>query len=269
MPPASGRPLLEVRGLTKHYPAGNSLFGRSKEFLRAVDGVDLDIAEGEILALVGESGSGKTTTGRCLLRLEEPTSGRVFFDGQDLLALDRKAMRAMRRNIQIVFQDPYGSLNPRMNVGAIIGEPLVIHRIASGAELAVEIERLLRLVGLDPAAAGKYPHEFSGGQRQRIGIARALATRPKLVVCDEPVSSLDVSVRAQVVNLLDRLRSELGLSYLFIAHDLALVRHIADRVAVMHRGKLVESGPTAEVFENAAHPVTRALLDVTTFPSGE
>ncbi len=254
-------PLLEVRDLTKRFPIRRGLFSRVSGYVRAVDGVSLNVAPGETLALVGESGSGKTTTGRCILRLMEPTSGSVRFDGVDLLALRPTEMRRMRRQIQVIFQDPYGSLNPRMKVGTIVREPLEIHRIGgSRKERDAMVAGLLERVGLDPAMMRRYPHEFSGGQRQRIGVARALALKPRLIIADEPVSALDVSVQAQVINLLIDLQEEYRVAYLFIAHDLALVERIADRVAVMYLGKIVEAAPTAEIFRNPIHPYTRALL---------
>ena len=260
-------PLLEVRGLVKHFPIRRGIFSRVSGWVRAVDGVSLRMAPGETLALVGESGSGKTTTGRCILRLLEPTSGVVRFEGIDLLGLPPREMRRMRRQIQVIFQDPYGSLNPRMRVGTIVREPLDIHRIGRNrAERDDMVARLLERVGLDRAAMRRYPHEFSGGQRQRIGVARALALRPRLIVADEPVSALDVSVQAQVINLLIDLQEEFGIAYLFIAHDLAVVERIADRVAVMYLGKLVEVAATREIFKNPLHPYTRALLQAIPVP---
>ncbi len=260
-------PLLEVRHLVKHFPVRRGLFARVSGAVRAVDGVSLSIRPGETLALVGESGSGKTTTGRCILRLVEPTSGRIRFDGVDLLALPPRDMRRMRRQIQVIFQDPYGSLNPRMRIGTIVREPLDVHRIGSGrAERGAMVGRLLEKVGLEPAMMRRFPHEFSGGQRQRIGVARALALRPKLIVADEPVSALDVSVQAQVINLLIDLQAEFGIAYLFIAHDLAVVERIADRVAVMYLGKIVEVAATEEIFKNPLHPYTRALLQAIPIP---
>jgi oligopeptide/dipeptide ABC transporter ATP-binding protein len=255
-----GGPLLGVRGLVKHFPVRGGLFGRTMGHVRAVDGVDLDVREGETLALVGESGSGKTTTGRCILRLLEPTGGKVTFMGEDFLALKPAPLRRMRRHIQVIFQDPYTSLNPRMTVGSTVGEPFAVHGIARGAARRDKVAEILTLVGLDPSMMPKYPHELSGGQRQRVGIARALALRPRLVVCDEPVSSLDVSIQAQVINLLVDLQEKLGVAYLFIAHDLRLVDHIADRVAVMYLGKIVETAPAGSIFTAPQHPYTKALL---------
>jgi len=255
-----GGEILSVRDLVKHFPVGGGLLGFGTKHVLAVDGVSLDVREGETLALVGESGSGKTTTGRCILRLVEPTSGQVRFMGEDFLSLRGRALRAMRRHIQIVFQDPLSSLNPRMTIGATVGEPFAIHRLARGAGRREKVAELLTTVGLDPSLVSKYPHELSGGQRQRVGIARAIALRPRLVVCDEPVSSLDVSIQAQVINLLAELQERFGLAYLFIAHDLRLVEHIADRVAVMYLGKIVEVAPAAEIFSRPQHPYTKALL---------
>jgi len=262
--------LLEVRGLEKHFPVRRGVFSRVSGWVRAVDGVSFIVRPGETLALVGESGSGKTTTGRCILRLIEPTRGAVRFDGQDLLALSPAAMRRMRRHLQVIFQDPYGSLNPRMTIGSIVREPLDIHRIGSSRkERDAMADRLLERVGIDPAMRRRYPHEFSGGQRQRIGVARAIALRPKLIVADEPVSSLDVSVQAQVINLLIDLQEEYRCAYLMIAHDLALVERIADRVAVMYLGRIVEVAETGELFRNALHPYTRALLQAIPVPDPE
>jgi oligopeptide/dipeptide ABC transporter ATP-binding protein len=250
--------LLQVRDLVKHYHAGG-LF-RTALPVRAVQGVSLDIGPGETLALVGESGCGKSSVGRTVLRLQEPTSGSATFEGADLFSLDRVALRKMRRRMQIIFQDPYSSLNPRMTVGAAIAEGIEIHRLASGREVGRRVGALMEEVGLDPVYATRYPHEFSGGQRQRIGIARALAVQPSFIVCDEPVSALDVSVQAQVLNLLADLQDERGLSYLFIAHDLAVVRQIAHRVAVMYLGRIVEEGPTEGLLRMPRHPYTVALL---------
>ena len=266
--PGNGN-LLEVRGLKKHFPIRRGVFSRVSGYVRAVDGVDLALRRGETLGLVGESGSGKTTTGRCILRLMEPTGGSIRFGGTDLLSLSPSGMRKMRREMQVIFQDPYGSLNPRMKVGSIVGEPLAIHRIARGAERESQVADLLRRVGLEPSAMGRYPHEFSGGQRQRIGIARALALRPKLIICDEPVSALDVSIQAQVVNLLMDLQEEFSLTYLFIAHDLSVVEHISDRVAVMYLGKIVEVADAATLYGDPKHPYTKTLLSAIPVPDPE
>jgi oligopeptide transport system ATP-binding protein len=258
-------PLLEVRRLVKEFARRKGLFGRGVP-VRAVDEVSFAIERGETFGLVGESGSGKTTTGRCILRLVEPTSGEVIFDGRDVLALSRGELRRARREMQIVFQDPYSSLNPRMRAGAIVEEPLVIHRLGSRAERQERVRQLFALVGLDPEHLRRYPHEFSGGQRQRIGLARALALNPSLIIADEPVSALDVSVQAQVVNLLMDLQRQLKLTYLFIAHDLRLVEHICGRVAVMYRGRIVEMGETPKLFAAPQHPYTRALLSAIPVP---
>jgi len=252
-------PLVEVRRLTKHFTRGRGLFA-SRTVVRAVDDVSFSIAEGETFGLVGESGSGKTTTGRCILRLVEPTSGQVLFRGENVLTFSRARMRRARRDMQIVFQDPYSSLNPRMRAGAIVEEPLIIHRMGRKPERQARVRDLFSLVGLDPSHLSRHPHEFSGGQRQRIGLARALALNPSFVIADEPVSALDVSIQAQVVNLLTELQEKLRLTYLFIAHDLRLVRHICDRVAVMYLGKIVEMGVTEQLFAAPAHPYTQALL---------
>jgi ABC-type oligopeptide transport system ATPase subunit len=252
-------PLVEVRDLTKHFPRGGGLFTRGS-VVKAVDGVSFAIAEGETFGLVGESGSGKSTTGRCMLRLVEPTSGEVRYQGEDVLAFSSARMRAARRHLQMIFQDPYSSLNPRMRAREIVDEPLVIHKLGTRTERAARVAELFRLVGLDPAHLDRYPHEFSGGQRQRIGVARALALEPKFIIADEPVSALDVSIQAQVINLLMDLQQRLQLTYLFIAHDLRLVRHICRRVAVMYLGRIVEMGDTEAIFANPAHPYTRALL---------
>ncbi|WP_237213134.1 ABC transporter ATP-binding protein [Falsiroseomonas oryziterrae] len=251
-------PLLQVEGLEKHYPTKSGLLGRSGGVVRAVDGVSFSIARGETLALVGESGCGKSTTARLVLRLIEPTAGTVRFDGIEVSG--KAELRALRRRVQVVFQDPYASLNPRLRVGEAIAEPMEVHGVGDASSRAARVQELLGLVGLAPYHAQRYPHEFSGGQRQRIGIARALAVQPELVVCDEPVSALDVSIQAQVVNLLKDLQQRFGLSYLFIAHDLAVVRHMADRVAVMYLGQIVETAPKRTLFAAPRHPYTRALL---------
>lgn len=259
-------PLLHVRGLTKHFPIHRGILQRVSGAVKAVDGVSFDIAPGETLALVGESGCGKTTTGRAVLRLIEPTAGDIVFDGVDVRALRGEALRQLRRRMQIVFQDPYGSLNPRMTVGAAIREGLLVHDLAHGADADRRVATLLDEVGLRAEYANRYPHEFSGGQRQRIGIARALAVQPSFIVCDEPVSALDVSVQAQVVNLLRDLQRERGLAYLFIAHDLAVVAHMADRVAVMYLGRIVELAPRARLFATPRMPYTKALLSAVPVP---
>ncbi len=251
--------LLEVRHLVKEFPQRGRFFGGGRA-LRALDDLSFSIQSGETFGLVGESGCGKTTTGRCVLRLIEPTSGEIRFNDTDLRSLSRRELRRARRDMQIVFQDPYSSLNPRMRAGDIVEEPLVIHRIGTRGERAARVRELFNLVGLDAGQARRYPHEFSGGQRQRIGIARAIALQPSLIVADEPVSALDVSVQAQVVNLLLDLQQRFGLTYLFIAHDLRLVRQISDRVAVMYRGRLVEVAATETLFSSPVHPYTQALL---------
>jgi ABC-type oligopeptide transport system ATPase subunit len=262
---ADAAPLLSVAHLVKEYSRPRGWFA-APDAVRAVDDISFDIHPGETFGLVGESGSGKTTTGRCLLRLIEPTSGSVVFKGDDVLAFSRSRMRAARRDMQMVFQDPYSSLNPRMRVGTTVEEPLVIHALGDRSARKARVSELFTLVGLDPGMMRKYPHEFSGGQRQRIGIARALALNPSLIVCDEPVSALDVSVQAQVVNLLLDVQQRLSLTYLFIAHDLRLVRHICQRVAVMYRGRIVEMGDTAAIFARPQHPYTQALLSAMPTP---
>jgi oligopeptide/dipeptide ABC transporter ATP-binding protein len=258
--------LLDVRGLVKHFPIHRGLLGRRAGEVRAVDGVSLWVRRGETLGLVGESGSGKTTAGRTILRLVEPTGGSARFDGRDIFAMDHDELRRLRRRAQIVFQDPFGSLNPRMTVGDTLHEVLRVHRLAAGTQAAERVAELLRTVGLLPAHAGRYPHEFSGGQRQRIGIARALSVEPDFIVCDEPVSALDVSVQAQVLNLLQDLQSRLGLAYLFIAHDLSVIEHVSDRVAVMYLGRIVELADAAELVDRPTHPYTRALLSAVPVP---
>jgi len=257
---ANGQPLVRVTDLVHLYPVRSGLWKRASGYVHAVDGVSFEIARGETLGLVGETGSGKSTVGRCLVRLIEPTSGRIEFDGEDLLALKGKALRQRRRNFQIIFQDPYGSLDPRMTVLASVMEPLLVHRMGDRKARKEHAAELLGQVGLDASALGKYPHEFSGGQRQRIAIARAIALNPKFIVCDEPVSALDVSVQAQIVNLLQDLQQELGLTYLFIAHGLQVVAHISTRVAVMYAGRIAELGPTEALFSSPLHPYTKALL---------
>jgi ABC-type glutathione transport system ATPase component len=257
-------PLLEVRNLSKVFPLGESIFGGgARGEVRAVDDVSLDIHSGETLGLVGESGSGKSTFGRLVLRLIEPTSGRIVFEGRDLLAASQSEMRRMRRDMQIIFQDPFGSLDPRMRVEDVIGEPLIIHEPMTPSARRARVGELLRAVGLDQSAMRRFPHEFSGGQRQRIGIARALALRPKFIVADEPVSALDVSVGAQIVNLMTQLQRQFGLTYLFISHSMPVVRYLATRIAVMYRGKIVEVGPTQQITERPNHAYTRSLLQAT------
>ena len=260
-------PLLSVRGLKKHFPIHGGILSRVIDRVHAVDGVSIDVAPGETVGLVGESGCGKSTTGRCIMRLIEPSEGEIWFQGRDVTKLEGEELRAMRRDMQIIFQDPFASLNPRHTVGSIVGEALVIHGLVKNrTEMEERVVQLLQTVGLHPEHMRRFPHEFSGGQRQRIGIARALAVEPKLIVCDEPVSALDVSIQAQVINLLEDLQEQFGLAYLFIAHDLSVVEHISNRVAVMYLGRVVEVATAEELYENPLHPYTEALLSAVPIP---
>ena len=260
--------LVSVQDLQMYFPVRSGIiFQRKIADIKAVDGVSFDIRRGETLGLVGESGCGKTTTGRCILQLYKPTNGQVLFEGQDLTTLKGGQLRRFRRRMQMIFQDPYSSLDPRQNAGSIIGEPLIVHKMTnSRGEYREQVSELLSVVGLNPSMANRFPHEFSGGQRQRIGVARALAVRPSLIVCDEPVSALDVSIQAQVINLLEDLQEQFNLTYLFIAHDLSVVRHISDRIAVMYLGKIMELADRTELYENPLHPYTKALLSAVPIP---
>jgi oligopeptide transport system ATP-binding protein len=267
----AGRPLVQVCGLKKHFPVNEgAVISRTVGHVKAVDGVSFDIMKGETLGLVGESGCGKTTTGRCILMLEQLTEGQILFDGVDLASLDQKGRMALRRDIQVIFQDPYSSLNPRMKIGQIIAEPMRVHGIEPDRNRrAARVVELLSVCGLNPKFADRYPHEMSGGQRQRVGIARALSLNPRFIVCDEPVSALDVSIQAQVINLMEDLRNEFDLTFLFVAHDLSVVRHLCHRVAVMYLGKIVEIAACNELFDNPQHPYTKALLAAVPIPDPE
>jgi oligopeptide/dipeptide ABC transporter ATP-binding protein len=258
--------MVEVKNLKMYFPITRGLLQRKVADIKAVDDISFDIKKHETLGLVGESGCGKTTTGRCILRLYKPSSGSIFFNGKDISAMKESKLKPLRSNMGAIFQDPFGSLNPRQTASAIVGDPLKVHSMAAGRELEDRVESLFRLVGLDPSMMNRVPHEFSGGQRQRIGVARALACSPNLVICDEPISALDVSIQAQIINLLEDLQEKMGLTYLFIAHDLAVVQHIANRVAVMYLGRIVEITSSEELYENPAHPYTRALLSAIPVP---
>jgi len=264
---ASNDDFVKIEDLQMYFPVTAGVMRRKVGDVKAVDGVSFTIKRGETLGLVGESGCGKTTTGRCILQLYDITGGKVYFEGQDLTQVKGGALRALRKDMQLIFQDPYASLDPRMSAGKLIGEPLLVHNLVSGKEYQEQVEEVLKLVQLEPYMAERFPHEFSGGQRQRIGIARALATRPKLVICDEPVSALDVSIQTQIITLLMKLREELGLTFLFIAHDLSVVRYISDRVAVMYLGRVVEITDSDELYDNPLHPYTQALLSAVPIPN--
>ncbi|MFH1135091.1 MAG: dipeptide ABC transporter ATP-binding protein [Pseudomonadota bacterium] len=269
MPDHNSRPLVKVSDLVKYFPIHSGLLFRETAYVKAVDGVNLDIRRGETLGLVGESGCGKSTLGRLILRLEEPTSGDIEFEGESILGYDREKMRLLRKNMQIIFQDPFSSLNPRKNVAHIVGEPLLVHGMKNRRAREEQVRKLLETVGLTREHMRRFPHQFSGGQRQRIGVARALALHPKLIICDEAVSALDVSIQAQVINLLEDLQDEFGLTYLFISHDLSVVEHISDRVAVMYLGKIVELAESEELYRDPLHPYTQALLSAAPLPDPE
>jgi len=258
--------LVDIRGIRKHFPVKGGPLGGRKAVVKAVDGVDLAVYRGETLGLVGESGCGKTTLGRLVVRLENPTEGEILFEGENILGYGREKLKAFRREVQMIFQDPYSSLNPRRSAGSTIGEPLLVHGVSSGRKRDEEVARLMEKVGLTREQMGRYPHEFSGGQRQRIGIARALALRPKLIIADEPVSALDVSIQAQILNLLRSLQREFDLTYLFISHDLSVVEHMSDRVAVMYLGKIVELAPSADLYNRPLHPYTQVLISAIPVP---